>query len=214
MPRDAITTLLLRPVPPVPEKRKRAKTGPCAMFFLLAAGRGHALARLWPKAFDTLNVRVSVAGGSDDQAFLEDVRWRAVASSRAKRGQRMEQEPSAPVLLATLALLMEVTHWLTLLFARASSSVFRAKQTAMSHPPLCDFCDWARRPITRALQYLSCLLSGASARLRIVWMRGGHGSFEERAAAPENFEALRIFRHATTALAASLRRRFWVTAMR
>ena len=210
--RDSITNVILRALPPIPIKAKWTKTGPCTVFFMLGMSVGKILRWVWEVGLSSLKQRLVVSG--EDQCYLEDVNWHVVASSRAQKGRKLLSNPDTGTLLVIMVLLMEPSRWLTSWFMGKSSSVSRAKANALIEPPLMEFVDWLRSPITKVLQYYSSLLMGTAHRLKLLWVRAGYKSFEDWAADPANSTWLAILRQAVTVAAGSVYHRFWVLGMR
>jgi hypothetical protein len=207
----AIVGLVFRAMPTVPVKSKWTKTGPCVDFFMNAISTCDILVTLWPIAFSRLRVRLVIS--SDDQAYVEEMNWHAVQSTRARAAGEMIAEPTSGPTLIIFALVMEPARWLTGWFLKHCSPITKARENHYSCPPLMDYVDPMRSPITKVLQLYSSMLRGTAPRLRLLWMRQGYTSFTDWARDPHNGVYLALLRQAIALAATWTERRFWIEGM-
>ena len=98
--------------------------------------------------------------------------WHALQGARGtKYGAGLKCDDTI-VNIIILAIMLEPIRFLTKWFMRRSSQKTRSiKQQRCRNPPICDLVWLHASPAVRTLQYLSCLLQGRAARLKLLWGR-------------------------------------------
>ena len=174
---EVIVSLMWRCMPVKPTKGKWTKLGPNVDWHMIGLGIQGILRLTYPHAF--ANLKVSVVKTSDDQEYITDVNWHALQGSRGKKyGDGLKNDDTI-VNIIILAIMLEPIRFLTKWFMRRSSQKTRSiKQQRCRNPPICDLVWLHASPAVRTLQYLSCLLQGRAARLKLLWGRK-YGSFKE-----------------------------------
>lgn len=190
----AIARVLFRSMPKRPCKGKWTKLGPCADWWMLALGTMNLLTRLWNIAYKEFLITVVKLACASEPELTQDFNWHELRSKRCKYIESGLTEATVTSLVI-LCIVLEPLRFLTKWFLKRGSSFRRTRrQKAGKTPPLCDLVWLTASPATRVLQYFSLLMSGRAKRLRLLWARGGHSSFEQWAA--HNPATLAVLRRA------------------
>ncbi len=162
---NAVIGFLFRTVPQVPALSKWTKTGPCCDVVLAGLWCHGALRLVMDQAFQGSRLAGFNIHVDQDQAYVEETMWEAVAGVRLTKSLGFVRDPQTMPLLTIMAIVKEGLRWLTSGFLRCA----RAVRHPCEHPRLMDWVVPEFSRVTAVLQHYSHLLSGESSRLALLW---------------------------------------------
>lgn len=157
-----LENLLLTCQPEVPAPGKWTKLGSILSFLVLGFNCCNCLGRTYQKSIEAMNLQQKTdsekVDDEIDPALKSDLHWSAVNGKRAKNGITLTSSTVVQFHVLVLAIMQEVTRYLTHWHLEAGS---RQNKHSCRAPPLLDVANPKFSPYVMALQYLASLLTGA-----------------------------------------------------
>ena len=117
----------------------------------------------------------SVNAADTDPSFTMAAEWHRVTGTRLTRFLRVMSDPVELFIISCLCLILEPFSFLTKMFMKYSTM----QRDYSKSPPIFDLI-WDRTSIiVWVQQYLSWLLTGRAARLKMIYCRQGYTSFKK-----------------------------------
>lgn len=117
----------------------------------------------------------SVNAAETDPSFTMAAEWHRVTGTRLTRFLRVMSDPLELFIISCLCVILEPYAFLTKMFMKYSTM----QRNYSKSPPIFDLI-WDRTSIIcYVLQYLSWLLTGRAARLRMIYCRQGYNTFKD-----------------------------------
>ena len=199
----AVRMVLFRSLPCVPCAGKWTRTGPAVDAILTSMVVHAMLPRVLKVAFSQ-NLAEEQPRGSpvEEQSYLEEVQWHAVASKRARLTQTFVGDDHKKSTMMIFSLIKEPLRHLTARFLRAAARAKRQTDVE-GRPRLAEFTDARFSPITLVQQYFSAMLHGNCSRLILICRGDSVGAWKR--SQPREASMLR---RGCLLAASSLHRRF------
>ena len=117
----------------------------------------------------------SVNAAETDPSFTMAAEWHRVTGTRLTRFLRVMSDPVELFIFSCLCVILEPFSFLTKMFMKYSTM----QRDYSKSPPIFDLI-WDRTSIIMWVQqYLSWLLTGRAARLKMIYCRQGYSSFKQ-----------------------------------
>lgn len=161
---------MLATQPEVPAPGKWTKLGSVLTFLLMGAHCGGLLEKAYKASMESMPIQTAVDKSDDqeqdiDPALNSSLHWSAVHGKRARNGLALTGLPEVRFRVLVLAVLQEVTRFLTNFHLNAHGRQSRGSTQA---PPLLDVVNDEFSPYIMLLQFLSSLLINLSGRVLLV----------------------------------------------